>query len=623
MSFHGTVPVSVIIISWNSEGFIPEMAQSLLNQTVTPKEIIVVDNGSTDSSRELLKAFFSESVGIFFPENRGFAEAANGGIEKSTQPYLFLLNTDIILQTDYLEKIFEQITTVPFAGAVMGVLINSRTSLVDSCGLHIDVLKKQPSDIFHNSSVQHLDALEPLSLIWGVNAAAVLYRKTMLDSIELEGDCFDRTYFSYFEDVDLSWRARNLGWRFYCVKNARALHYRGGSGALKDTIIFRQSYKNRLYLFLKNVNREKKYLLTPLHVCLEVYRTVVKPLFQPRLLPAISHFIRDIPLALYKRKIEKNRSAYPLCPVTQSSDEIYRESQAFRSDESTGVSEADIAIIIVNFNTSDLLSRCLDSLIETSPSTDYKIIVIDNASKDDSVRMVKQEFPHVRLLALKENRGFSAAVNEGLSACNAAFYLLLNSDTVATPSLPSQMKGWLIEHPLAGIVSPLLKNEDGSIQLSWGDKPTLQNEFRQKQLHQQYSAKNASTIDRVHLQYSRTRDVDWVTGACLMIRKTVIDAIGPMDENFFMYFEDIDWCLRTKKAGWRVYFTPEMNVIHTGGASAAGHAQNAARYYRNSQKLFYKKHYSFFSQCGLWLYFTYRGNSLYNVEKFSKVQNNN
>ena len=250
----------------------------------------------------------------------------------------------------------------------------------------------------------------------------------------------------------------------------------------------------------------------------------------------------------------------------------------------------DVSIIVVNWNTHDLLADCLNSVAATAGELDLEIVVVDNASTDGSQAMVRQTFPHVRLIANAENVGFARANNQGLAACRGRYVLLLNSDALLTPNSLQTMLDLAESRPRVGIVGAHLRNRDGSFQASHSPFPNLWQEFL-----------ILSGIGR--LLYGRwypshgpeenegPQVVDYVEGACLLVRRAAFEQVGGLDEGYFMFSEEVDWCYAMREKGWQVWYQPEARVIHLGGGSSRNRRpQREADLYR-SRIRFVRKHY--------------------------------
>jgi GT2 family glycosyltransferase len=248
------------------------------------------------------------------------------------------------------------------------------------------------------------------------------------------------------------------------------------------------------------------------------------------------------------------------------------------------VSAPTLLVLIVSWNTRDLLRDCLRSF-QPAAHPEWDVLVVDNASTDDSVAMVRSEFPAVRLIENAANVGYARANNQGLRTSRAPYALLLNSDTRATADAIQGLIAFLESHPDAGAVGPRLLRSDGTAQpFAFGGDPTLFYLLRRGALR---VIAGRSLHDWAS---ERTQSVDWVSGACLMVRRTAFEQVGLLDEDFFMYFEDNDWCLRLRRAGWKNYYHPTQAIVHLGGQSLARNPQ-AQSSYEASLRHFYRKHY--------------------------------
>ncbi|MBC7225671.1 MAG: glycosyltransferase family 2 protein [Thermoflexales bacterium] len=229
----------------------------------------------------------------------------------------------------------------------------------------------------------------------------------------------------------------------------------------------------------------------------------------------------------------------------------------------------DLSVLIVNWNVRDLLRRCLHSVLASQPACSLEVIVVDNGSTDGSAEMVRAEFPQVHLIANADNRGFTAANNQGLAVARGRYVLLLNPDTEVVGDALERMVAFADAHPDVGVVGPQLLNPDGTVQSSRRRFPTLTTALFESTWLQPYAPRRLLThyyiLDRPD---DEIQDVDWVTGAALMARREAVEQVGPLDEGFFMYSEELDWCRRFREAGWRVVYLPTARVIHHEGKSS-------------------------------------------------------
>jgi GT2 family glycosyltransferase len=253
----------------------------------------------------------------------------------------------------------------------------------------------------------------------------------------------------------------------------------------------------------------------------------------------------------------------------------------------------DLSIIVVNWNTRDLLAKCLSCVESTAKNISYETIVVDNASTDGSQDMVRAQFPAVKLIANTENVGFARANNQGIKIAGGRYVLLLNSDAFVKERTLDHMVAFMDEHPEAGMAGCKLLYEDGRLQPSCATFPTLATEFYiALGLDKLFpKSKVFGKYLMTDWDYSDTREVDVIMGAFMMVRKTGIDQVGMMDESFFMYSEEVDWCYRFKAAGWKILFTPDVETVHIwGGSSKAVKVETLIRLYR-ARVQFFRKHY--------------------------------
>ena len=254
-----------------------------------------------------------------------------------------------------------------------------------------------------------------------------------------------------------------------------------------------------------------------------------------------------------------------------------------------------LSIVIVNFNAEKLLQKCISSVYAETKRVPFDIWVIDNNSKDTSVLMVRQNFPQVNLIENKENVGFARANNQAITKCSGNYILLLNPDTLILKNAIEKTIEFMDGNPEVGICGCKVLNEDGTLQLACRRSiPTPGVAFfRLTGLSKLFpNSKITAKYNLTHLDPDSPHQVDAVSGAFLMIRKEVVNGIGLLDERFFMYGEELDWCLRAKKAGWAIMYYPDANIVHyKGECSKFNHRKAAFEFYR-SMYLFHKKHFA-------------------------------
>jgi N-acetylglucosaminyl-diphospho-decaprenol L-rhamnosyltransferase len=270
----------------------------------------------------------------------------------------------------------------------------------------------------------------------------------------------------------------------------------------------------------------------------------------------------------------------------------------------------DLTIVIVSWNVRDLLRHCLRSILDSGywvldgpdpthglpsspPDRQLELIVVDNASTDGSPDMVRAEFPQVHLVVNAENRGFTAANNQGLALSQGRFLLLLNPDTEVMGDALAQMVAYMDDHADVGALGPQLRYADGSLQPSRRRFPTFATALLESTVLQQWWADNR-VLRRYYM--ADTPDdavqlVDWVVGACLLVRRQVYEQVSGLDEGFFMYSEELDWCKRIKDAGWAVAYLPTAIILHHEGKSSEQVVPARHIYFQSSKVRYFRKHH--------------------------------
>ena len=266
----------------------------------------------------------------------------------------------------------------------------------------------------------------------------------------------------------------------------------------------------------------------------------------------------------------------------------------------------DLSVIIVNWNTKKLLFDCLSSIYKITRGIEFEVVVVDNGSTDDSTFMVKSKFPQVKLILNKSNLGFTKANNQGIKSAKGEYILLLNSDTYLIENSLQKLvrKAHELQYrgstpkgvgPLKsefGALGPQLLNENRSIQQSAGFFPHLPQVFWWMSFIDDLPG--GIFLKPYHVDhdsfYQKDHQVDWVTAAAILVPREVIVKVGMLDEKIFMYGEEVDWCYRIKRQGYKVYFSPATKIIHIGRGSSGQISKNAILGEYQGLIYFYKKH---------------------------------
>lgn len=281
-----------------------------------------------------------------------------------------------------------------------------------------------------------------------------------------------------------------------------------------------------------------------------------------------------------------------------------------------------LSIVIVNYNTKAELRQCLQSVFNSQTKFDYEVWVVDNASSDQSAEMVKAEFPKVGLIENRDNVGYSKANNQALRLAQGRYLLLLNPDVEVEPGTFDKMVSFMDNNPMVGISGCRVVKPDGSLDKACRRKfPNPANSFF-------YLTGLGASDYNLALPDDRIAEVDSVMGAFLLIRSEVMEKVGLLDETFFMYGEDLDWCYRAKAAGYKVMYVPVTTVVHHKGSSSRKAPQKALYEFHRAMLIFYDKHYrrkhsflvNIVVKLGIWMryYFKLMQNALRHEQYVSK-----
>jgi len=246
----------------------------------------------------------------------------------------------------------------------------------------------------------------------------------------------------------------------------------------------------------------------------------------------------------------------------------------------------DLSIIVINWNTKEDLLHCLESIFKMGTGIQREVIVVDNGSRDGSGVEVKKAFPTVHLIQNDRNIGFAKATNQGFKNSSGRYVLLLNPDTQVKHGAIEQLVSFMDTHLEAGVAGAQLLNSDGSKQNSIANFPSLATELFNKSLLRWLFPKRFPGKEK---DYPEPIEVDSVIGACMMVRQEAIEQVGLLDEDYFLFLEETDWCYRMKKAGWKIYHVPQAEVYHFQGKSAEGERKRAKVEYYRSRHHFFKK----------------------------------
>lgn len=260
----------------------------------------------------------------------------------------------------------------------------------------------------------------------------------------------------------------------------------------------------------------------------------------------------------------------------------------------------DASIIIVNWNTKDLLRECVESICSETSGISYEIIVIDNASSDNSAKMIKQNYPEVRLIENRENLGFAAANNQGIDKALGRYLLLLNSDTLILDNAIAKTVDFADRHPQCGVVGCQVWEDNVRIQMTCFRFHSPWNMFCVSfGLSRLFPSSKIFGGDKMQYWDRKTeREVDVVSGMYMLVRREAVDKVGLLDDRFFIYCEEADWCFRMRQAGWKCVFWPGAQIIHLDGGGKSTSQVNVKMEVEKvkSQLLFIGKHYGILAE---------------------------
>lgn len=262
----------------------------------------------------------------------------------------------------------------------------------------------------------------------------------------------------------------------------------------------------------------------------------------------------------------------------------------------------DVSIVVLNYNTATLLAELVKSVVKYTKEINYELIIVDNASDEPQSKALLAKLlvdPKIKVIKNNQNYGFAKGNNIGIQVAKGEFVLLLNSDTYFSGNVLKPFIAWLRKNPKIGIASVALKNQDGSLQGTGGYFPTLIRVWSWMlflddipffdALVKPFHPWHARSFYKNAKFFEKKQMVDWLTGAFFMIRKDVIEQAGLLDEEYFMYVEDLDYCFRVKKNGWKIVYNPNYSIVHLGGKSSKQDFPIISEF--KALKLFYKKHY--------------------------------
>ncbi len=500
------LPLSVIVLTLNEERHLPGCLESVRG---LGRQLLVVDSGSTDRTVEIAQAAGAEVVTHRFVD---FPSQRNAALELAREPWVLFVDADERVSPQLAAEIGAALARVD--ERVAGFWIPTQNWM---WGKWIRGGGWWPDE--------HLRLLR-------VGRARYRTDIAVHEVVELDGEAQHLAA----PLVHLNYDSRREFVR-------KQLHY----ARLAARSLVLQGKRPRRRAFLGQPLRE----FWRRFVTLRGYRDGLDGLFLATMM-AFATLVTWILVARHWRRFAVRRSR--------------------RVPELTEPATLDVSVVIVSYRSREHLPACLDSVRQSLAASQLsgEVIVVDNASPDGSAQLVATHYPWVRLVANPTNRGFAAAANQGMRLARGRVVVLLNPDTRLVGDALGRLVRFLDEHPTAGAVGPRLRYPDGRTQPSRRRFPTVLTGFLESTLVQDYWRDN--WILRRYYVADRSDDdlqeVDWLVGACLAIRRQALATVGLLDERFFLYSEEVEWFWRLRRAGWRVYYLPEAEVVHVEGGSS-------------------------------------------------------
>lgn len=559
--------LSIAIVNWNTTALLKKCLESI-RENGFECEVIVVDNASEDFDAETFAAKYPEVKIIRNTENAGYALGNNQANEASSGDYILLLNPDVELKFGALQALVEFMDAHPDAAATGCRLIKSDGRIERSCrgfptpgavaAEYLGLSRLFPRR-FGGYRMTDFTYDHEVEVDQPMGSCLILSRK----AVEQIG-VFDTQFPIFFNEVDWCLRAKKCGWKVYFTPSAEVVHVGAASTSQAADKMRVESHRSLLRFYRKHYGRGIGYVFIALAAYMNMYLI---------------------------RKPGKELRDYSEPDRTQESGELQPE----RARCITDASCPDVTVSIVNWNTREELAQCLESVVAQDGSVSYEVIVVDNESSDGSVEMVRERFPQVRLIENKRNLGFGTAHNMAIRLSGSRYMLLLNPDSVLQePDALAKVVSYLDANRDIGILGLRVLNPDGSLQFSARRFPTIGAALFRHTIFGRLFPKNRFVRDYMMTDWDHSipRDVDWVSGCAMALRRTTLERTGLLDERYYMYCEDVDICKSAWAAGAKVRYFPSATTVHRIGAASDQDPYRMIYQFHRSMFRFYLKHYS-------------------------------
>jgi len=541
--------IDIIIPSYNGRRLLTKHLPQVIKHSSYLNKIIVVDNGSTDGTVDWLAEKYPEIQVVRNKTNLGFTIPINQGVAASRSEFFVLLNNDVRPGKDYLKNILSFFHD----DKVFAVSFNEAES--------------SWPQISWDGKIQFTrgeDKSSPRFSPWGSGGSAI-FRRTIWDKI----GGFNPIYSPYYwEDIDIGYRAWKMGYKVIWDNHSSVFHeHESTASKLNQTYVSEIKQRNELIFNWLNITDKD---LVREHRRWLLRHTLTHPGYFKIVFLALIHFLlhkTKLKFTLTDREVLSNVNR-PLGKVL------------------------DLSIILVTYKSEDTIVQLLDSLKRSVAGYSFEVIVVDNNSIDRSADLSEKHKLKPKVIRNKENLGFSKAVNRGLKEASGEYILLLNPDTLPVGLAIKRLLDFAKAHPDMGAVAPALLDLDGAVQPSCFRFPTIWNAIRRDF----FGCKNCFGK---YYPGKRTTQVDIAVFAAFLTPTQVMKRIGGLDERYFLYYEDIEYCRQLKKLNLPVYFYPAPKVKHIHGASGnfASHLQSPLL---ASSKVYYGPLYARLLHAALW-----------------------
>ena len=542
--------IDVIIPSYNGKHLLEKHLPSTIKNSLQVNKIIVVDDGSVDGTEKWLKDNYPDVVCLHQSKNQGFTTSVNTGVNFSKASFIVLLNNDVTPLEGYLDKTMEYFND----NNVFAVTFNEKNS-------SWPVVSWDGKLQFFRSE----DKTVPRFSAWASGGSAI-FNKKIWDKIGGFNEIYSP---AYWEDIDIGYRAWKLGYRIIWDPYSKVLHEHEASySKLDPRYINGVKQRNELLFNWINISDDdlkRKHLVW-------LFKHTFSHLGYTRII--LSALARLLTLG---KKIEFK---------TTDREVLSLINKPFGDN-------LDLSVIIVTYKSEGVIKSVLDSLKKTVGTYKFETIVVDNNSSDKSADIASKHSSKPLVIRNKENLGLSKAVNQGIKIARGKYILLLNPDTLPVGQSLKHLIDFAEDHPHLGAVAPRLLDFDGKTQPSCYKFPTIVNAIKQYFL----SCKNCFNK---YNPGNKTTKVDIAVMAALLIPSSVINRIGGLDERFFLYYEDIEYCRRLWLNHYPVYFYPKPKVKHIHGASG-NFKSHLSSPLANSAKIYHGILGSFILNIILWI----------------------